>query len=66
MPCYKLFHHLDAPCEDCPVLRLSDNGSEYLTAEVANWGFPTTTRAFNLRWEHANNCRLALIIQEPF
>jgi len=66
LPCYKLFHHLDAPCEDCPVLRLSDNGSEYLTAEVANWGFPTTTRAFNLRWEHANNCRLALIIQEPF
>lgn len=64
--CYKRFHNLDAPCEGCPIQKLSKNGNEYIDVRINNWGVETPARAYNIRWEDdMDNC-LALIIQSSF
>ncbi|SDG12139.1 diguanylate cyclase (GGDEF) domain-containing protein [Selenomonas sp. WCT3] len=68
-PCYELFHQRMTPCPDCPVQKLSGEGSEYIACDLSNWDKerPTTTRACNLHWnQNENDPPLALVIQEPF
>ena len=64
--CYKRFHNLNAPCEGCPVLKLSKNGNEYLDVRLNNWGVETPARAYNIRWDDDMDKYLALIIQSSF
>ena len=64
--CYKRFHNLDAPCEGCPISKLSKNGNEYIDVKLNNWGIETPTRAYNIRWEDDSDKTLALIIQKSF
>ena len=65
-PCYKKFHNLDSPCENCPLFKLSKYGSEYIDVTLNNWGVETNTRAYNIHWEDEMNRSLALIIQSSF
>jgi hypothetical protein len=68
-PCYELFHQRMTPCPECPVQKLSGEGSEYIACELSNWDKerPTTTRVCNLHWnQNENDPPLALVIQEPF
>lgn len=68
-PCYELFHQRMTPCPECPVQKLSGEGSEYIACKLGNWDKdrPTTTRACNLHWnQNENEPPLALVIQEPF
>lgn len=67
-PCYQLLHDRTTPCPECPVQKLSGDGSEYIQCEMNNWSAkqPTCTRACNLHGEHsASNRQLAMVIQEP-
>ena len=64
--CYKRFHNLDAPCEGCPIKKLSKNGNEYIDVVLNNWGIETPARAYNIRWEDDSDKTLALIIQKSF
>lgn len=64
--CYKRFHNLDEPCKDCPVLKLSKDGNEYIDVKINNWGVETPTRAYNIHWEDEMDKTLALIIQSSF
>ena len=65
-PCYKRFHRLEAPCDGCPLNRLSLEGNEYIDTVLDNWGAPTNTRAYNIHWEDQRERHLALIIQDSF
>lgn len=64
--CYQLFHHRSKPCDNCPVLKLSSNGSEYLRTKIANWdpAIQTNVRTCNLKWTNENIRNHALVIQE--
>ena len=64
--CYKRFHNLDAPCEGCPIAKLSKNGNEYIDVRINNWGVETPARAYNIRWDDDMDKYLALIIQSSF
>ena len=64
--CYKRFHNLDAPCKDCPVMKLSKDGNEYIDVKINNWGVETPARAYNIHWEDERDKNLALIIQSSF
>lgn len=64
--CYKRFHELDAPCEGCPVMKLSKDGNEYIDVTINNWGEETSARAYNIHWEDVEDRSLALIIQSSF
>ena len=64
--CYKRFHNLDAPCEGCPINKLSKNGNEYIDVRINNWGVETPARAYNIRWDDDSDKSLALIIQSSF
>ncbi len=64
--CYKRFHNLDAPCEGCPMQKLSKNGNEYIDVRINNWGVETPARAYNIRWDDEMDNYLALIIQSSF
>ena len=66
-PCYHLFHHRDSLCPNCPVCKLSGEGSEYIESSLDNWiaGNPVCTRACNLHWGAENGQPLAMVIQEP-
>ena len=64
--CYKRFHNLDAPCEGCPINKLSKNGNEYIDVKLNNWGVETPARAYNIRWDDDMDNYLALIIQSSF
>lgn len=63
-PCYMRFHHLDAPCKDCPAQKLTGAGYEYLEQEMHSWGCLTYTRACNLTWKHDGH-PVMLVIQKP-
>ena len=65
-PCYERFHNLKKPCVGCPLPRLSAKGNEYIDVILDNWGAPTNTRVYNIRWEEEDVRHMALIIQEPF
>ena len=67
-PCYQLFHKRQTPCPNCPVQKLSGEGSEYIQCEIDNWnsGAKICSRACNLFWDDTNGRPLALVIQEPF
>lgn len=67
-PCYQLFHKRQTPCPDCPVQKLSGEGSEYIQCEIDNWnsGAKICSRACNLFWDDTSGRPLALVIQEPF
>ncbi|MBO4401175.1 MAG: GGDEF domain-containing protein [Selenomonadaceae bacterium] len=64
--CYRRFHNLDAPCEGCPIAKLSKNGNEYIDVRINNWGVETPARAYNIRWDDDMDKYLALIIQSSF
>ena len=65
--CYKRFHGLDAPCEGCPIAKLSKSGNEYIDVVLNNyWGVETPARAYNIRWDDDMDNYLALIIQSSF
>ena len=63
-PCDMRFHHLDAPCKDCPAQKLTGAGYEYLEQEMQSWGCLTYTRACNLTWKHDGH-PVMLVIQKP-
>ncbi|MCH3958395.1 MAG: GGDEF domain-containing protein [Selenomonas sp.] len=67
-PCYHLFHNRDSLCPDCPVRKLSGEGSEYIDTTLDNWiaGTPVHTRACNLCWGDEKSQPLAMVVQEPF
>ena len=66
LPCYKKFHNFDEPCKDCPLYKLSKDGSEYIDVTLDNWGTATSARAYNIHWEDEMDRNLALIIQSSF
>ncbi len=65
-PCYKRFHDFNAPCDNCPVQKLSKDGNEYIDVTLNNWGEETTARAYNIHWDDEQDKSLALIIQSSF
>ena len=65
-PCYQRFHGFDAPCEGCPLNKLSERGHEYIDVKLKNRGIETNARAYNIYWEDEQDKNLALIIQSSF
>ena len=64
--CYQLFHNSKTPCTDCPVKKLSPNGSEYIQTAICNWtDKPTAIRVCNIDWNDESDRHYALVSQEP-